>query len=547
MKKTLALVLALMMVLALVPTAFAAVASNVSSDSYKVTVTYTSKPIGSMDEEFKSTFEASGKVPSVNVALPYGAINDATNNGDIWADSLPTLQISIAQFGGAGTEDSFAPYHNDVKVYINGEDKTKDVTWSGRNLGFSTTITKANASYSYDVKVVGSDAAGNTMTEQMRFVLNYTNTTKPVYDLKFGQPDTDGVVLKDGVYFIDSENDNVANIPEFLVTVLKNDGSKFTENAYWSTGATDYKDLDKEVHLKNKVNADSQMIVETAALNGNNLQQIANTSKKAYVTIETKYAFYKGVLTYKYRTNVEKVDPKGISFAQDTYTIGVNEVLNPSYKTIVDVYYDIASDVVLTVTSSTELNVIDVEGNKITGLKEGTAYVRAAYAYSPDHDSTGRHATVYTDTAKIIVKGTYQVTDKANYIVTTSSSNLNVRSGAGTKYSKIGSLAKGTVVEVVEIKDGWAKIIFPSANYTNGYVSAQYLTKQGTSPETVIGTKTVIARVLNVRSGAGTSYSIVGKLNRNTKVEVIETVANGSWSKIKFNGGYAYVSSTYIQ
>ena len=154
---------------------------------------------------------------------------------------------------------------------------------------------------------------------------------------------------------------------------------------------------------------------------------------------------------------------------------------------------------------------------------------------------------MYTDTVKVTVKGTYQVTDKANYIVTTSSSNLNVRSGAGTKYSKIGSLAKGTVVEVVEIKDGWAKIIFPSANYTNGYVSAQYLTKQGTSPETVIGTKTVIARVLNVRSGAGTSYSIVGKLNRNTKVEVIETVANGSWSKIKFNGGYAYVSSTYIQ
>ena len=137
-------------------------------------------------------------------------------------------------------------------------------------------------------------------------------------------------------------------------------------------------------------------------------------------------------------------------------------MLNPSYKTIVDVYYDIASDVVLTVTSSTELNVIDVEGNKITGLKEGTAYVRAAYAYSPDHDSTGRHATVYTDTAKIIVKGTYQVTDKANYIVTTSSSNLNVRSGAGTKYSKIGSLAKGTVVEVVEIKDGWACLLYTS-------------------------------------------------------------------------------------
>ena len=146
MKKTLALVLALLMVLALVPTAFAAVASNVSSDSYKVTVTYTPVTIGSMDEKFQSTFEASGKVPSVNVALPYGAINDATNNGDIWADSLPTLKISIAQFGGAGNDNSFTNYQKDPKVYINGEDKTKDVTWNKRNLEFSATITKANAS-----------------------------------------------------------------------------------------------------------------------------------------------------------------------------------------------------------------------------------------------------------------------------------------------------------------------------------------------------------------------------------------------------------------
>ena len=549
MKKTLALVLALMMVLALVPTAFAAVASNVSSDSYKVTVTYTPVNIGSMDEDFQSTFEASGKVPSVNVALPYGAINDATNNGDIWADSLPTLKISIAQFGGAGTEDSFAPYHNDVKVYINGEDKTKDVTWSGRNLGFSTTITKANASYSYDVKVVGSDALGNTMTEQMSFVLNYTNTTKPVYELKFGQA-SGGAYLKDGVYFIDSDDEKRAVLTKdpangkeyFLVNVFKNDGTKFTETAYYGEDDSGYPKLNS-ANLNYKVSSDSQIKLYTN-ISG---KPAADTAKTVYVNVETKYAFYQGTITLKYRTNVYRVDPKGVFFDKDEYTIGVNEVLTPSYTTTVPVWHDVASIVKLNQTAYTEKGIIDCDGNTITGLREGVAYVVLTYDdkfVAVDGVGTPVH---YTDTVKVTVKGTYQVTDKANYIVTTSSSNLNVRSGAGTKYSKIGSLAKGTVVEVVEIKDGWAKIIFPSANYTNGYVSAQYLTKQSTSPETVIGEKTVIARVLNVRSGAGTSYSIVGKLNRNTKVEVIETVANGSWSKIKFNGGYAYVSSTYIQ
>ena len=249
----------------------------------------------------------------------------------------------------------------------------------------------------------------------------------------------------------------------------------------------------------------------------------------------------------KYRKNVSRVDPKGVFFDKDKYTIGVNEVFTPSYTTTVPVYHDVASYIDLSISANTEKNVVDVDGGTIIGLKEGTAYVVLNYRDFFIGADGAEGNWVYTDTVKVTVKGTYQVTDKANYIVTTSSSNLNVRSGAGTKYSKIGSLAKGAVVEVVEIKDGWAKIIFPAANYTNGYVSAQYLTKQGTSPETVIGTKTVIARVLNVRSGAGTSYSIVGKLNRNTKVEVIETVANGSWSKIKFNGGYAYVSSTYIQ
>ena len=208
------------------------------------------------------------------------------------------------------------------------------------------------------------------------------------------------------------------------------------------------------------------------------------------------------------------IDPKGVFFDKDEYTIGVNEVFTPSYTTTVPVWHNVAGYITLSQTANTEKGIVDCNKGTIIGLREGTAYVMLEYLDKDMVKDGVKSPVVYTDTVKVTVKGTYQVTDKANYIVTTSSSNLNVRSGAGTKYSKIGSLAKGAVVEVVEIKDGWAKIIFPAQNYTNGYVSAQYLTKQSTSPETVIGEKTVIARVLNVRSGAGTSYSIVGKLIR---------------------------------
>ena len=556
MKKTLALVLALMMVLALVPAAFAATTTNVSSDSYDVKVTFDPETVGSVEDAFKGEYKASGKAPAVSIAVPYDAIpTTGASASDPWATSTPKMKVEVKTFGGnLGAFNDLTGDSADFKIYINGADKTDDVTFAGNVLTFDTDgFTKTNATYSYNVKLVYTNkAADATFIEEMNFTISYTNTTKPVYELKFGQPDTDGVVLKDGVYFIDSATNTAATLPSgdaedkdterFLVNVFKNDGSKFTETAYYAVATGDYPSLSWATNNAYKVNGDSQLKIYTTLS-----AKEANKSKTVYVTVETQYAFYQGKVTFKYRTNVSRVDPKGVFFAKDEYTIGVNEVLEPTYTTTVPVWHDVADCITLTQSANTEKGIVDCDGNKITGLREGTAYVILNYRDTFVRADGAEGNWVYTDTVKVTVKGTYQVTDKANYIVTTSSSNLNVRSGAGTKYSKIGSLAKGTVVEVVEIKDGWAKIIFPSANYTNGYVSAQYLTKQSTSPETVIGTKTVIARVLNVRSGAGTSYSIVGKLNRNTKVEVIETVANGSWSKIKFNGGYAYVSSTYIQ
>lgn len=53
------------------------------------------------------------------------------------------------------------------------------------------------------------------------------------------------------------------------------------------------------------------------------------------------------------------------------------------------------------------------------------------------------------------------------------------------------------------------------------------------------------ASTLNVRSGPSTSYYILGKLRIGDKVKVIEQLSNG-WSKIKFEGKVAYVSSQYL-
>ncbi|MGG7078244.1 N-acetylmuramoyl-L-alanine amidase, partial [Clostridium sardiniense] len=133
-------------------------------------------------------------------------------------------------------------------------------------------------------------------------------------------------------------------------------------------------------------------------------------------------------------------------------------------------------------------------------------------------------------------------------------SALNVRSGASTKHSVIGSLSKGSNVEIVSTSNGWHKI-----KYKNGfgYISAEYVTinttpskpenKPDTKPEVKPeATKTgkVTASSLNVRNGASTKNKVIGSLTRGSKVEIVST-SNG-WHKIKYKNGFGYVSAEYV-
>lgn len=62
----------------------------------------------------------------------------------------------------------------------------------------------------------------------------------------------------------------------------------------------------------------------------------------------------------------------------------------------------------------------------------------------------------------------------------------------------------------------------------------------------------VTAGVLNVRSGPGTDYSLVGSLTRGMEVKVISMIGAGKgkkgkrWAKIRFQGVTAYVSANHI-
>ena len=116
---------------------------------------------------------------------------------------------------------------------------------------------------------------------------------------------------------------------------------------------------------------------------------------------------------------------------------------------------------------------------------------------------------------------------------------LNVRSGPATTYSVIGQVLQGNDVKIVDKTGNWLKVNYKN---TTGYVSGAYVSSIYNEAKTegyVIGCNT-----LNVRSGPGTEYARKGSLVNGTKVHIISTSLG--WSKIIYNGNYAYVSASYL-
>ncbi|MEG0708161.1 MAG: SH3 domain-containing protein, partial [Cellulosilyticaceae bacterium] len=100
-------------------------------------------------------------------------------------------------------------------------------------------------------------------------------------------------------------------------------------------------------------------------------------------------------------------------------------------------------------------------------------------------------------------------------------------------------------VAILDTLSGWYKVKLPDNQI--GWVSAEYIkvdkTSTITQPTSKVGTVTIDG--LNVRSGAGINNSVVTKVNKGTKVTLLET--KGDWYKVKLLDGKAgWVSKTYI-
>ncbi|MEG0351912.1 MAG: family 10 glycosylhydrolase [Cellulosilyticaceae bacterium] len=180
--------------------------------------------------------------------------------------------------------------------------------------------------------------------------------------------------------------------------------------------------------------------------------------------------------------------------------------------------------------------------NNRMGAKDQIADFYGGVAYPPINRPTLPEKPVLPDKVPEEIVSPQESIGKKGSVNT---ETLNVRSGARADRPVITKIGKGTRVAILDTLSGWYKVKLPDNQI--GWVSAEYIkvdkTSTITQPTSKVGTVTIDG--LNVRSGAGINNSVVTKVNKGTKVTLLET--KGDWYKVKLLDGKAgWVSKTYI-
>lgn len=177
-------------------------------------------------------------------------------------------------------------------------------------------------------------------------------------------------------------------------------------------------------------------------------------------------------------------------------------------------------------------------GTKVGSYSKGTAvtcYGTSGSWTKVKYNGTYRYVlTKYLSATKpSVVTTTY-----TRYVT---ASSLVIRSKASTSGTKVGSYSKGTAVTCYGTSGSWTKVKY---NGVYRYVLTQYLSATKPVASAATYTRYVTANTLNIRATASTSGKKVGTYGKGTAVTCYGT--SGSWTKVKYNGSYCYVMTSYL-
>jgi uncharacterized protein YraI len=127
----------------------------------------------------------------------------------------------------------------------------------------------------------------------------------------------------------------------------------------------------------------------------------------------------------------------------------------------------------------------------------------------------------------------------------TTSSAVNLRKGAGGSYSVLRVLPSGATVEIYDAYENYYWLVRYQGQF--GWVHADYLmhgSSGGGDVPVFTGMGTTTAAV-NLRSGAGTGYSVLQVVPKGVAIELYAGPA-GNWQRVRYAGKFGYIHSDYI-
>jgi uncharacterized protein YraI len=147
--------------------------------------------------------------------------------------------------------------------------------------------------------------------------------------------------------------------------------------------------------------------------------------------------------------------------------------------------------------------------------------------------------------------------------------DVNIRSGPGLQFEKVGMLKNGQSAEILgaDPQNYWWYISVPEVEGLQGWVAIDYVIARDADDVPIIdpeaeklaklpptpgpGAPTLIALAnVNYRSGAGKNFGILGTLTQDQRAEIVGVSKDGMWWAIKLpvgENGVAWVSANYVK
>jgi uncharacterized protein YraI len=180
----------------------------------------------------------------------------------------------------------------------------------------------------------------------------------------------------------------------------------------------------------------------------------------------------------------------------------------------------------------------------------GTATVTPASvtgAPSPSQSDTPHPTATYLPPTATPVNG------KTTY-------KINVRAGPGAAYASLGMLETGQEVQIIgrNEDESWYIILYPAGPGGRGWIAAQYISLPAgvkipmptEVTSTPAGPTGLASQRINVRSGPGMNFNVLGVLEAKTLVTLTGKNQNSTWLQIEYPGGpdeRGWVTAAYIQ